>query len=469
MLRFKLGPIPVEAHLSHFLIAGVLAFTFVQGSPGSTTWPGSVLAHPGTEGYSQAYLTVLISWLLIISLSTLGHELGHALAARFFGYSPSIRLVGLGGLTTPNVTRMPWHQDVLFTLAGPGAGLLLAVLSGGLLLLLRSQHLLSEPSAYLLEAAASANVWWAVVNLVPVLPLDGGRLSALVMVKLFGRKGFAVSQVVALLFSASMVFLGAILHAPILAFMFALWGFRSLAVLLETMRGANPMQGTEHPMLEVARQAEVALEGNQLAEARRLAQSLVDGEFPPFIRSKGHHLLGLVALKEGEGRRALDHFAQVQAEPVAAAHLAAAFSLIGDDTRALPLWHAAAKQPDGAAARVEFAGALVRAGHEAQARQVPGVRPAQAFFAAERVYYVRGEYPKAAEAAEAAFREEPSAQSAYLAACAWARAKDPGNALRTLALAAQNGYRDAAAARVDPDLAPLRGDPTFESWLGSLG
>ena len=94
---------------------------------------------------------------------------------------------------------------------------------------------------------------------------------------------------------------------------------------------------------------------------------------------------------------------------------------------------------------------------------------ARAFSMAERVHYVRQDFTKAAQAAEAAFHEEPHASLAYTAACDWAQANRPDEALRLLTLAAQNGYRNAAEARTDPDLKSLRGKPEFDGWLASLG
>jgi hypothetical protein len=96
------------------------------------------------------------------------------------------------------------------------------------------------------------------------------------------------------------------------------------------------------------------------------------------------------------------------------------------------------------------------------------VRPALAYGAAERVHYVRGEYAQAAQMAEGAFREEPSATVAYDAACAWARAREPASALRMLVLASQNGFKDASIARADPDLSSLSDNPEFLAWLDAL-
>jgi uncharacterized protein HemY len=116
----------------------------------------------------------------------------------------------------------------------------------------------------------------------------------------------------------------------------------------------------------------------------------------------------------------------------------------------------------------EFAAALLRLGREAEARKLEGVRMALAFSAAERVYYVRAEYSQAAKMAEAAFREEPSPHHAYDAACAHARAGEVSAALRMLKLAADAGYADPEAAKIDPDLARLRDLPAFLSWLECL-
>lgn len=93
---------------------------------------------------------------------------------------------------------------------------------------------------------------------------------------------------------------------------------------------------------------------------------------------------------------------------------------------------------------------------------------ARGFSAAERVHYVRKEFELAAHAAEGAFREEPLAVHAYTAACAWAQANRPEEALKSLSLASQNGYRDVAEARSDADLKALRGKPEFEAWLSTL-
>jgi hypothetical protein len=218
----------------------------------------------------------------------------------------------------------------------------------------------------------------------------------------------------------------------------------------------------------VVERAEALYRDRKLAEAELIASGVVEAQdTPPVLRSRAHVLLGWIALKEGAGRRALDHFSQVQGLLVPAHALAAGFSLIGDEARAIPLWAQAAQSGDHLLLH-EYAAALIRGGREKDARALPGVRMSQAFSMAERVLYVRKDFERAAQAAEAAFHEEPLPTLAYTAACAWAQANRPEDALRLLTLASQNGFKNAAEARTDPDLKSLRGKPEFEGWLASL-
>jgi tetratricopeptide (TPR) repeat protein len=303
---------------------------------------------------------------------------------------------------------------------------------------------------------------------VPVATLDGGRIAAAVLTRLLGRPGFLVAQGLSLLISAGLVLLSVRFHQAFMAVLFGYLIFRAVANISAYQRGELPLGAAAHPLVKDLQRAETLFAEGKLAEAELLAKAALEGTAPVALRSRAHLVLGWVALKEGQGRRAMDHFAQVQGLPVPPHALAAAFSLIGDEARAIPLWAQAAEASQNPTILHELAGALVRAGREAEARRLPGVRPALAYLAAERVHAVRHEYEKAAAMAEAAFREEPGATLAYNAACDFALARQPESALRMLVLASQNGFDDRAHAAADPDLASLRGLPGFEAWLASL-
>jgi Zn-dependent protease len=455
MLRFRLGSIPVEVHPSHLLVSVALGLTFQPR-----------LNSQDPSYYGQVFTHVL-SWVVIVFVSVLVHELGHALASRAFGYRPSIALVWLGGHTQPNAPGpIPWHRDVLLTFAGPLFGLLLAVAAWGL----RNAVAGQSPGAYaFFNWMMIANISWTVLNLMPVLPLDGGRISTALAMRLFGPRGFLVAQGFAVLVSMGVVALAIMVNQTFVAIFFALYGFQALRMMVDAFR-ATPGDEMTGPHAQTLAQARAALDAGQLEDARRLGVSVLEASEPAGqdAESRAHHLLGWVALKEGKGRTALDHFSQVHRRPVEPHALAAAFSLIGDDGRAVGYWELAWREGGNRTVLHEFAGTLIRLGKVNEALRLPGVEPAAAFTCAERVLFIRGAYSEAAALGEQALQHAPDATIAYDAACAFARARNVSDAVRLLRRASALGFRDAAYAASDEDLAPLHGHPAFESWLTEL-
>lgn len=469
MLSLRVLGIRVEIHFSHLLFAGLIAW-IASGVKGPVAWPSHILANASHPDRPVVLGAVVACWMLIITASMLAQELAQALVLRASGASPVVYLLGLGGLIrAPDAAQLPWWKRFLAVLAGPAAGLAVGIASS--LVALLGGSALPDPVRYFATIAGFGNLAWTAVTLMPISPLPGGQLAALLLTRLFGRQGFLLAQLLAL-GVAGLLLLGALLaRQPFLAVLVALMVLRTVANLAAWRRGELPVPEAAHPLQGLLESAEALYRDRKYDEARRLAARLVDDpQPPPLLRSRAHLLLGWIALKESQGRRALDHFSQVQGLFVPPHALAAGFSLLGDEHRAIPLWAEAVKTaPQNELLVHEYAGALIRGGREAEARLVPGAKLARAFTHAERVSYVRGDYEQAARAAEGAFKEEPSAAHAYTAACNWARAGQVAPALRYLALASQHGYRDATGARTDPDLSALRGRPEFEGWLAGLG
>lgn len=468
MLQFKLGRIPVAVHFSHVVISLLLAYSFAGGARVLFPMDAFVFGLRSDQHTIPFGIGVAL-WTAMVTGSVLVHELGHAIAARRLGYPSTVHLVGLGGLTRAQGSEgMPWHHDVLFTLAGPAAGLMLGIVAGAISLGLAVLNAQPDVVRYVGEGLAFANFFWTVLNLVPIATLDGGRVASAVLTRVLGRPGFLVAQILSLVLGGGLVLWAVLGRQPFMALIFGLLAFRTIANITAYNRGELPLGEAAHPMAAVLKRAEALFTDGKLAEAELVAKDALKESTPVALRSRAHLVLGWVALKEGQGRRAMDHFSQVQGLEVPPHALAAAFSLIGDEARAIPLWAQAAEQSQDATILHELGGALLRAGREADARRLPGVRPALAYLAAERVFSVRREYEKAALMAEAAFREEPGATLAYDAACDWALAGQSAAALRMLALASQNGFDDRAHAAADPDLSSLRALPEFDAWLTAL-
>ncbi|AFE07220.1 M50 family peptidase [Corallococcus coralloides DSM 2259] len=469
MFRFRLGSVPVHVHTSHLLFSAVFAYQSLPlpGRHSGAGWLGDQLADASSPGHMGAVVSYVLAWMFIVFVSVLVHELGHAVAFRFFGYQPSVDLVFMGGVTRPNTdSPLPWHKDVVSSFAGPLAGLTLGVLCWVVLMQVRGR---SEVADFFLSNFFFANMVWAVLNLLPVPPLDGGHISTALATRMFGRRGFIVSHVLALGLCVGLVLLSIKSGALFMGVLFAMFGFQAFRVLSDVMRARNEAKEEEGPTAQALREAQQALREDRLDDAWRQGNRVLETEgLSPNLTSRTHYLLGWVALKQGHGRPALDHFSQVQGQPVEMHAVAAAFSLVGDDARAVGYWKQAWGESQDRTVMHEYAGALIRLGQVNEALRLPGVDPASAFRCAERALFIRGAYSEAAAVSEAALQHVPDPGIAYDAACAFARAGNVADAVRLLQRAEGLGFKDAAYAASDEDLAHLHGHPAFEEWLARL-
>lgn len=116
----------------------------------------------------------LIGFGFVVSLlgSVLLHELGHALTARRYGIGVrGITLELLGGYTEMDRDAPTPRIDLLVSLAGPAVSAVLGVLAVAATLALPDRTLANQLAFQL----AVSNVIVALFNMLPGLPLDGGR------------------------------------------------------------------------------------------------------------------------------------------------------------------------------------------------------------------------------------------------------------------------------------------------------
>ncbi|MCH8612506.1 M50 family metallopeptidase [Arsenicicoccus dermatophilus] len=116
-----------------------------------------------------SYLLAL-AYALMLLVSVLAHEAGHALTAQAFGHRVHAIVADLmGGHTTYQAEANTPARSALVALAGPFANLLLAVVAWWLMGVL-------DPGVLrlLVGSVFYANAFVAIFNLLPGLPLDGG-------------------------------------------------------------------------------------------------------------------------------------------------------------------------------------------------------------------------------------------------------------------------------------------------------
>lgn len=463
MLRFQLGKIPVTVHGSHLLIAALFGWMWVQNG---ISVGGEALALPGTPEYARVATLAVAGWMLNIFVSVLVHELGHALTSQAFGYSPAIHLAGLGGHTETHMAPdLAWYKRVAVVLAGPVAGALLGVLAG-LVVMLFELPLMLE---YLLGGLAFANFAWAILNLIPVPPLDGSQITTTVLMRMFGRRGFLFAQIVGVAVGVGVTLLCFKFNLGFIAILiFGIGTIHSVRAAAAYLRGEDEGAPAHPEPLEALNSAQEAFTAGDLDLTQTRAQAVLDAETPAAVQARAHYLLGWVSLRRKEGRAALDHFAQAGKTPVEPEALATAFTLIGDDHRASGLWELAFRERRTPASAQAWAASLLLQGQDVAASRVPGVDLSAAELIAARTAFGRGDFPTAARLATDSVERSPNDEAAYDAACAYAQAGDVAAALAMLEKARALGYSDVQHAAKDPDLAPLRGQPGFTSWLGGV-
>jgi Zn-dependent protease len=157
----RIAGVPVYLAYSWFIIAAVIVFFF--GPLVGRNFP-----YLGAGAYAVA-----LGYAVLLLVSVLVHELAHALTAKAYRWpTAKIVLTLWGGHTQFGNVRSTPGPSLLVALAGPAANFLLA--AAGWLLLLAVP--LPPVGELLTEILIWANVLVAIFNILPGLPLDGGRI-----------------------------------------------------------------------------------------------------------------------------------------------------------------------------------------------------------------------------------------------------------------------------------------------------
>ncbi|MEC7904870.1 MAG: site-2 protease family protein [Verrucomicrobiota bacterium] len=124
-------------------------------------------------GASGAPAQIWVLFVLAAFLSVMVHELGHALAGKKFGAYPSIYLHGFGGVTTLPGAYFSRNQSMWVSFAGPLASMGLALASW---MVFPAMESMSQMSQIFVALLFQINVFWTILNLLPIQPLDGGQI-----------------------------------------------------------------------------------------------------------------------------------------------------------------------------------------------------------------------------------------------------------------------------------------------------
>lgn len=163
----------------------------------------------GWDWFNQG-LSYLLMWIVCFFVSILLHEFGHVFMGRAFGSHGHIVLYGFGGLAIGSNNLSRRWQRIAVLLAGPGIQLVLWALVkyGGWALLVKIAPHLEEGRLLLLlagwEMLVLMNLAWAVLNLLPIWPLDGGQITREVCEAVQGRRGMTTALTISIVVSGTL-------------------------------------------------------------------------------------------------------------------------------------------------------------------------------------------------------------------------------------------------------------------------
>jgi Zn-dependent protease len=429
--------------------------------------PGFLLLALLISSYARTWQHSL-SLVVVVVVSLLVHELGHAIAARSFGQQPSISLHMMGGLTSWVPTReIGRARSLIVTAAGPLSGFALGLLALAVSLATAGypRDALRGPSIALwtVDQMWIANFFWSAINLLPVLPFDGGQLLAIAL----GRRRRRLSSQLSLVFGAIAGVALWRIGQPLAGIVFGIGGLMSYLSTERQLKALEsaPPEGWE----ELLRRARTELDGGRLTQAAHLARAVAEHSQVSEQRRAAREIMAWSAVMAGDASGARAALAELGTDGSVDVLLQVAVDeAAGSAHAAVERLEHARRNGD---ARPEVLAALIRvllkSGEAKAAAELTAA--AAADLDADDARRVAAEVEHDAPAAAARiwrrlFELHGSGEDAFDAARVFARAGDTTAAFQTLAAAVRSGI-PVERVRVAPDFIPLRNDPAFERAL----
>jgi Zn-dependent protease len=461
VLRFKLFDTPIHVQPFFWLIALFVGWTWAE----EAGFFGFKWAE-GSGGGVDMWLRVGLGAAIVL-VGVLMHELGHAFAGRRFGLVPKIELHGLGGATSwegRGYLTPARHMWVSF--AGPLVGIVIGALALAVLFVLAPPK--DSLITFTLGAVAVVNLGWGVLNLIPILPLDGGNIVASLFELIWGPGARVFVRWVSVGLSVMVIGLAVLsqsIFIGILGGFFALSNWRALRA--ERMLGADLAL-----VLGEMREAQEALQRNDFGRASTVAEAAAKVATKPIVRAEALHLAALAALRSGDPGRARTLLQALPPEhPPDGALLGLLHFAEGEPARALEHLEGAVERGVISVVR-ELAETYAQLGRFDRAAEafdkLTPAPPVEVLRAIERAAYDHGAFAAAAALGQTLFREGPSSAAAYNIACCLARADQPEAAIEWLQKAARLGLDRVEIVDEDADLAALRDRPDWPSVRASL-
>lgn len=272
------GRIPIVIHPFFWILAAFIGWINAQGS-----------------------LMGMLIWIGIIFVSVLFHEYGHALTSVLFKQKARIQLVALGGVTSYEGPKLTFLKQFFIVFNGPLFGFFLFLGATFLLKLDWS----GSPIVYsILKMTQVANLFWTVVNLLPVLPLDGGQLLRIVLEANFGVKGFKASLLIGAIISVLFSFVFFVIQFYLAGALFFLFAFQSFDLWRKSRIVNAGDRDDENRKLLV--QGEIALREGKIDAAKQNFEMVCEKAKGGILAAAAAQYLAILLMKEGKRKEVYD-------------------------------------------------------------------------------------------------------------------------------------------------------------------
>lgn len=235
----------------------------------------------------------LFIWMGIVFVSILFHELGHAITAVAFKQKTNIQLVAFGGITSYDGPNLKHWQQFIIVLNGPLFGFSLFLFATFAL-----QFTWSPLWAAIFKMTQVANLFWSIINLFPVLPLDGGQLLRIMLEGFFGVKGYRVSLLIGALFSVIAALGFFVMQNFLIGSLFFLFAFQSFD-LWRKNRVATGEDRDETIRLRLV-EGEIALAAGNHAKAEQIFLEIKDKTTAGLFHTQAMQYLAFLKIQAGE-------------------------------------------------------------------------------------------------------------------------------------------------------------------------
>jgi Zn-dependent protease len=409
-------------------------------------------------------LPLIIEWAVVVLVSVLVHELGHALTARAFGLEPQIRLYQMGGLTSWTTEKdLSPLKHLAVSLAGPAMGFVL----GGLVLIVgKPSTIPSSVADVIYFDLLWINLGWSIFNLLPILPMDGGQVLVTLETWLRKRNDGYVSHVLSLL---------AALALAVAAFKWgSLWiGF--LGIYFSYLNGSvlwkHFQSFRDRKLRKSLEEARAAIDRNELDAAMEILSHVTARASSSDVKQHALYMTIVVYVRQEKFSLATTELRRYTVLFGGDYYLEAALHFFqGEMAEALPNLKTLFENQPGEHIGIMLCKALIGI------KDVPAALELCAHPALAEVRwgltvevqsgaFDHGDFKFCVAAGMAAWDQKADPKVAYNLACAFARDSNPSEALLWTEKAIDAGFDDEQALRADPDLEAIRSLPEFNTLL----